>query len=324
VPAWPADVPVLGEEPALVVVGGEPAGWWAPAGSAAPAANFLEDPLQHAPEGTAVLRFEGVMLHRVWELVVRSAGQVARDVAALFVDAPAPAPPAGVHLIGDDPLILGAEVQIEPGVVLDTREGPIWLETGVRVRSFTRLCGPAYIGRETVLEGGSLSAVTVGPVCHLHGEVEETVVLGYSNKHHEGFLGHAYLGRWVNLGAFTTNSNLKNNYGTIDLWTPDGPLDTGEIKMGCLLGDHVKTGIGTLLNTGTVVEAACNLYGNEMPPKYVAPFSWGTGSALVEYECERFLRMAETMMSRRNVTLTDGLKRLLRAVAASRTNGAQP
>jgi UDP-N-acetylglucosamine diphosphorylase / glucose-1-phosphate thymidylyltransferase / UDP-N-acetylgalactosamine diphosphorylase / glucosamine-1-phosphate N-acetyltransferase / galactosamine-1-phosphate N-acetyltransferase len=91
--------------------------------------------------------------------------------------------------------------------------------------------------------------------------VEETVVLGYSNKAHDGFLGHAYLGRWVNLGALTTNSDLKNNYGTIRMWTPGGETDTGLIKLGCLLGDYVKTGIGALLNTGTVVGAGSNLFG---------------------------------------------------------------
>ncbi|HEX8246434.1 MAG TPA: hypothetical protein VF541_23215, partial [Longimicrobium sp.] len=130
----------------------------------------------------------------------------------------------------------------------------------------------------------------------------------YVNKAHDGHIGHAYLGAWVNLGAFTTNSDLKNNYSTVRLWTPDGETDTGEIKMGCLLGDHVKTGIGLLLNTGTVVGAGSNLYGAAMPPKYVAPFSWGTGEELTAYRVDKFLEVAERAMGRRSVELTPGMR----------------
>jgi hypothetical protein len=137
------------------------------------------------------------------------------------------------------------------------------------------------------------------------------VLLGYANKAHDGHLGHAYLGRWVNLGAETTNSDLKNNYGPVRLWTPDGERDTGTIKLGCLLGDHVKTGIGTLLNTGTVVGAGSNLYGAAMPPRYVPPFSWGTGEALVPYRLEKFLEVAARAMARRDVELTPKLQRQL-------------
>jgi UDP-N-acetylglucosamine diphosphorylase / glucose-1-phosphate thymidylyltransferase / UDP-N-acetylgalactosamine diphosphorylase / glucosamine-1-phosphate N-acetyltransferase / galactosamine-1-phosphate N-acetyltransferase len=137
-------------------------------------------------------------------------------------------------------------------------------------------------------------------------------VLGYSNKAHAGFLGHAYLGRWVNLGAMTTNSDLKNNYGTIRMWTPEGDADTGLIKLGCLLGDYVKTGIGSLLNTGTVVGAGSNLYGTAMPPKYVPPFSWGSGAELVAFDAERFLALTETVMKRRDLSLPASMREMLR------------
>jgi hypothetical protein len=112
----------------------------------------------------------------------------------------------------------------------------------------------------------------------------------------------------VNLGAETTNSDLKNNYSTIRLWTPDGEEDTGSIKMGCLLGDHVKTGIGLLLNTGTVVGAGSNLWGALLPPKYVPPFSWGSGSELTEYRLDRFLQVAERAMGRRGVQLSEATR----------------
>jgi hypothetical protein len=148
-------------------------------------------------------------------------------------------------------------------------------------------------------------------VCKIRGEFAESVALGWVNKAHDGHIGHAYLGAWVNLGAETTNSDLKNNYSTVRLWTPDGEADTGEMKIGCFLGDHVKTGIGLLLNTGTVVGAGSNLYGAEMPPKHVPPFSWGTGGVLEAYRVDRFLQVAERAMQRRGVTLSDGARRQL-------------
>jgi len=200
---------------------------------------------------------------------------------------------------------------VEPGAVLDVRAGPIWLETGSDVRAFTRLAGPAHIGRGTTLLGGAVSAVSIGPMCRIHGEVEESIILGYANKAHDGYLGHSYVGAWVNLGALTTNSDLKNNYGPVRVWTPAGEVEAGAIKLGCMLGDHVKTGIGTLLNTGTVVGAGSSIVGPGMPPKYVPPFTWGTGAEAAEYELEKFLTVAETVMRRRDVTLTAKQRALL-------------
>ena len=143
--------------------------------------------------------------------------------------------------------------------------------------------GWPFSGRNSIILGGVLSEVSIGPVCKVRGEVECSLILGYSNKGHDGFLGHAYLGRWVNLGAFTTNSDLKNSYGQVRVGGASGPVDTGLMKVGCFLGDHVKTGIGTFLNTGTVIGTGSNVFGGAMPPTYVPPFSWGSGHRLDEY-----------------------------------------
>ena len=151
----------------------------------------------------------------------------------------------------------------------------IRLDDGVEVRAGARLAGPVHAGVGSRLLGGPFDAVSAGPRCYLRGEIEETVVLGYTNKAHDGFLGHAYLGSWVNLGAMTTNSDLKNNYGSVRLGDRDGEIETGLIKLGCLIGDHVKTAIGTMLNTGTVVEAGANLFGDSRPPKWIRAFAWG-------------------------------------------------
>ncbi|MGH2811442.1 MAG: putative sugar nucleotidyl transferase [Actinomycetota bacterium] len=257
----------------------------------------------------------GRVLHNVWDLIALNAEQIETDFEAAASRSPRSTPALpGVHVIGGTAarVRLAANATVEPGVVFDVSSGPIWLEDGVSVRAFTRVQGPLFAGPGSALLGGAVTAVSVGPVCKVHGEIEESVILGYSNKAHDGFLGHAYLGRWVNLGALTTNSDLKNNYGTIRVWTPSGETDTGHIKIGCLLGDHVKTGIGVMLNTGTVVGAGSSIFGAVQPPKHVPPFRWGSGDSLVDYELARFLDTAKTVMARRQIDLSDGQASLLR------------
>jgi UDP-N-acetylglucosamine diphosphorylase / glucose-1-phosphate thymidylyltransferase / UDP-N-acetylgalactosamine diphosphorylase / glucosamine-1-phosphate N-acetyltransferase / galactosamine-1-phosphate N-acetyltransferase len=303
------------KEPGPVQIDGQTAGWFAPDGTPAPSADFFRNPAVADPPsgGGGAISLAGRLLERVWQLISENPEQIARDIAKRFPDPAPPSLPAGVHRLGDGAVVLGEGVQIEPGVVLDTRGGPIWLDADVQVRAFTRLAGPAYVGPGSSILGGPVETVSIGPVCKVRGELAESICLGYSNKQHDGHMGHAYLGRWVNLGAETTNSDLKNNYGTIRIWTPDGDTDTGVIKLGCLLGDHVKTGIGLLFNTGTVVGAGSNLFGAAMPPKFVPPFSWGSGSELTEYRVDKFLEVAERALGRRGVKLSAGMRGVLEA-----------
>jgi len=270
-------------------------------------------------DGDAPVEIEGRWIDAVWELMSENPAQTRRDIEANFPSG-SPTLPRGVEVLGSGTVSVGENVSFEPGVVLDTRSGPIRLDDEVTVRAFTRLAGPSYVGRGSVLFGGSLGAVSLGPVCKVRGEIEETVIAGYSNKAHDGFLGHSYLGRWVNLGALTTNSDLKNNYGPVRLRLPGGDVDTGLSKVGCFLGDHVKTGIGTVLNTGTLVGLGGNVFGGLMPPAYVPPFSWGAGSDLVPYRFDKFVQVAERVMARRNVDLTVGLRSVLERVW-DRTHG---
>jgi len=300
----------LPDRPALLVSHGRVVGCAIAPGDPAPEAAFFLDPDDHAPD-LPTHELEGTLIERVWDLMAGNADRVRRDLE----DAEHAAIPHDVHHLGTGPVSVGTDVQIAPGVVLDTRHGPIRLDDGVVIEPFTRLVGPAYIGHGTTLLGGPFDAVSIGPVCKVHGEVEESVILGYSNKAHDGFLGHAYLGMWVNLGALTTNSDLKNNYGDVRLWTPSGETATGSRKIGCFLGDHVKTAIGTMLNTGTVVEAGSNIFGG-MPPRYVPPFSWGAPDAV--YDIERFLDTAAIVLGRRDVSLTDAQRDLLRAAFRER------
>jgi UDP-N-acetylglucosamine diphosphorylase / glucose-1-phosphate thymidylyltransferase / UDP-N-acetylgalactosamine diphosphorylase / glucosamine-1-phosphate N-acetyltransferase / galactosamine-1-phosphate N-acetyltransferase len=141
-----------------------------------------------------------------------------------------------------------------------------------------------------------------GPECRVRGEVSASVFLGYSNKSHDGFVGHSILGHWVNLGAGTTTSNLKNTYGPVRLEVDGERIETGRINVGSLIGDHAKTAIGTMLGTGTVISAGANVFGAPMPPKYIPPFAWGcTKERMTE---EGFLRVAERVLARRNVAFS--------------------
>ncbi len=301
--------PTLPKDPATLVLGDRVVGWILPPRTRLPDPSLLREP-DHIP-GSVRLEVEGRILDAPWDLMRWNGDQVARDVPRFFPGYAVEDLP-GCHVLGDGLLSLGSDVTVEPGSVFDVREGPIRLADGVTVRSHTRLSGPAYVGPGSTLLGGVLSEVSIGPIGKVRGEVECSVILGYTNKAHDGFLGHAYLGRWVNLGAFTTNSDLKNNYGPVRVGGADGPRETNLMKVGCFLGDHVKTGIGTFLNTGTVVGAGSNLFGGAMPPTYVPPFSWGSGSDLTEFRLDKFLEVAIRAMGRRDMTLDAGMEEVLR------------
>lgn len=157
--------------------------------------------------------------------------------------------PAGTIVLGNPEAIALRGAELEPGVILDARKGAIILEQGVQVRSGTRIEGPAWVREGTWLLGGAMRHLSVGPHCRLHGEISSSVFMGYANKSHDGFVGHSLIGRWVNLGAGTITSNLKNTYGKISLTVGTERIETGRTNLGALIGDHVKTAIGTLLPT---------------------------------------------------------------------------
>jgi UDP-N-acetylglucosamine diphosphorylase/glucosamine-1-phosphate N-acetyltransferase len=259
----------------------------------------------------------------VWDLLRHLAETMTDDITRLAAMPGARGkPPEHSTILGKHPVVIrssphadssGSAAIIEPLVVFDTSGGPIMIDAGAHIHAFTRINGPCYIGRNATIMGGDISACSIGQVSKIRGEISSSIVLGYSNKGHDGFVGHSYFGRWVNLGAGTTTSNLKNTYGPVALWTPSGVRPTGMQFLGTLFGDHVKTGIGTNLTTGTVLGAGANVFGATMPPKVVAPFSWGSGEPYDLYKIDKFLSSAATVMSRRKQTLTDKMKRQLTA-----------
>lgn len=292
-----------------IMVDGRPAGWIVPEGDDAPIDEWMRTP-ERAPSDAEAIELDGHLLEHVWDLVDRNAEQLSADIEQLWPRDHAT--PEGMIRIGEHTVSLGDGAEIEPGVHVDVREGPVRLDDGARVEGPARITGPLYVGRDSTVLGGSVGVSSIGPVCLVHGEVTDSVFLGYDNKAHDGHIGHAYLGRWVNLGAFTTNSDLKNNYRTVRVWTLDGEKDTGLLKVGCFVGDHVKTGIGTVLNTGTVIGAGSNVFGGLMPPTVVPPFSWGAGSDLRDHRLEKFMETTQRVMARREQGLTPGVTRILR------------
>jgi UDP-N-acetylglucosamine diphosphorylase/glucosamine-1-phosphate N-acetyltransferase len=257
----------------------------------------------------------------VWDYIRLLPEMLADDAARLASSAPRAQPPAHASRIGEDAAVLLGEGDrlptIEPYVVLDTTHGPIVVDEEAVVHAFTRLIGPCYVGRKSTVMGGDVGTSAIGPVCKVRGEMSNTIMLGYANKGHDGFIGHSYLGRWVNIGASTVTSNLKNTYGTVSLWTPEGLRDTGMQFLGTLFGDHVKTGIGLRLTTGTVLGAGANVY-DRMPTKAVAPFSWGDGPPYSVYRIDKFIETAERMMGRRQLSLGERGRRHLETVHANR------
>jgi UDP-N-acetylglucosamine diphosphorylase/glucosamine-1-phosphate N-acetyltransferase len=189
----------------------------------------------------------------------------------------------------------------------------------VEVRHGTRLEGPVFVGTNSKVLGGFIRASAFGPECRVHGEIAASVFLGYANKSHDGFVGHSVVGCWVNLGALTTTSNLKNTYGPVRLDLPGERIETGRQNLGTLFGDHAKTAIGTMLATGTVVGAGANVFGGP-PAKRVPPFAWGSEGD-ERLTGEGFLVVAERVMTRRHVDLTPARRRSLERTFARGTSG---
>jgi UDP-N-acetylglucosamine diphosphorylase/glucosamine-1-phosphate N-acetyltransferase len=261
----------------------------------------------------------GWWLDEVWDLIRHLPDMLASDVQ-LRLDAldTVSAAETGAAVIGAHAARVERGASVEPYVVFDVSAGPVLVRRGATVQSFTRLVGPCYLGEDSMVAGGRIAASSIGEHCRAHGELSMTVFLGHANKSHDGFVGHSYLGRWTNLGASTVTSNLKNTYGPVALWTPEGQRDTGMQFLGSMIGDHAKTAIGTRLTTGSVIGTGANIFGTSMPPKVVAPFSWGGTSDAPIYDLDKFLGVAERVMVRRHVALSERVRRWLTAAHAAR------
>lgn len=258
----------------------------------------------------------------LWDLIRHNAQQIIEDFQlsqTSIVTRQQAVPDPDCLVYHWDDIYLSPGVRVDGQVVLDARGGPIYVGPDAVICAHTRVEGPAFIGAGSQLVGGRIrEGCSFGPQCRVGGEVEESIFHGYTNKYHDGFIGHAYLGEWVNLGALTTNSDLKNNYGSVKVELPGGLLNTGQSKVGSFVGDHVKTGIGTLLTTGMVIGFGTNLFGGGLAGQRFLPgFLWGGKDGFVEYELKKAVETAEAVLPRRGRELGPAAKALFAKISAS-------
>jgi UDP-N-acetylglucosamine diphosphorylase/glucosamine-1-phosphate N-acetyltransferase len=230
----------------------------------------------------------------------------------------------GVTALNPYNIWIAERVDLKPGVVLDASDGPIILDEGVKVLPNAVIMGPAYIGKKSTIKAGAkiYGGTSIGPVCKVGGEVEGCIFQAYSNKQHDGFLGHAYVGEWVNLGADTNNSDLKNNYKNVKFhsYAQGDKIDSGTMFLGAMIGDHAKLGINSSINTGCVIGLGSNLWGPDLVSDHIPEFSWGQAKDLVPYRIEDFLETAATVKRRRLLDLT-GAEKSLYSDIWKRTHG---
>jgi UDP-N-acetylglucosamine diphosphorylase/glucosamine-1-phosphate N-acetyltransferase len=211
-------------------------------------------------------------------------------------------------------------VFIEEGVkiraaVLNAEDGPIYIGKGAEIQEGSLIRGPFALCEYSVVNmGGKMRAdTTIGPYSKVGGEISNSVIFGYSNKAHDGFMGNSVIGEWCNLGADTNTSNLKNNYGTVQIYSykNKGQINTGKQFCGLVMGDHSKAGINTMFNTGTVVGVGSNIFGAGFPDKFIPSFSWGGAQGLETFRLDKAYEVAEKAMARRKMPLTEEDRNIL-------------
>ncbi|MCL4546981.1 MAG: GlmU family protein [Bacteroidetes bacterium] len=213
-------------------------------------------------------------------------------------------------------IFISSGAVIDPFVFMDASNGPIYIGKNAYVMSHTVIQGPAFIGNDTLVKSHAAiyHNTSIGEVCKVGGEVESSIIHSYSNKQHEGFLGHSYLGSWVNLGASTNNSDLKNNYSNVSVLLNGKPIDTNSQFVGLIMGDHSKTAINTMFNTGTVIGVSCNVFGAGFPSRYLPSFSWGGSDLLQTYDINKSIEAAKVVTARRGIAMSENEINLLKYI----------
>ncbi len=271
-------------------------------------------------EGLPEERVDGAtLISRLWHLLDDLRERITADFGALgHRGRDGATVHDGAILIAPENMYFAPSSVVRPGAILNAEGGPIYLGEHAVVGEGAIGFGPFYLGPHAKLRAGvRLDGLAAGPYSELGGEVKASIVQAYSNKVHDGYLGNSYLGRWCNLGADTNTSNLKNDYGEVSMWDPVAGafVGTDRGRLGLIMGDHSKCSINTMFNTGTVVGVFCNLFGAGFPPRHVPDFSWGGSDGFVDYRLEKALRVAEAVMERRDVPLTEADRALLASLS---------
>ena len=308
-PPGDGDSPWIGlhdGRPAFALVGPDRASALEPLG--------VDDWFENALEQLEAREVGGDWIDRPWDLVAKNAEMITRDFARDGRVGVSNRHLATAAIVGPvNRLFIHETARVDPYTVFDTTDGPITVGPSVWVQPFTRIEGPSHIGRDSQLFRAELrGGVTIGPNCRIGGEVEASIIQGRCNKSHEGFLGHAYLGEWVDLGGITSNSGLRNDHG--EVYVPIGgiPVATGMTKVGCFIGDHSRTGIGSMLDSGTTIGVMCNIVPSGLlVPKHVPSFSsLMFGKVAPGLPIGELLATAKVVMERRNRVFTETQEQL--------------
>lgn len=255
-----------------------------------------------------------LIVNFIWDIFSKNTEAIAADFDLVTKGRKsAPLSKSNKH-IGKGKIFIEKGASVEAAII-NTSKGNVYIGEDAVIMEGCLIRGPFAMGEHAELKMGAkiYGATTLGPYSKVGGEVNNSVVFGYSSKAHDGFIGNSVLGEWCNLGADTNNSNLKNNYGNVKLWNyaQQEMIDTGLQFCGLFMGDHSKCGINTMFNTGTVVGVNANIFGGDFPINFIRSFSWGGAEEFVDYKLEKALSVAEKVMARRNILLTDEDKKIL-------------
>ena len=261
--------------------------------------------------GKNIINYKGeipILINNRWELLSVNAAAISNDIDLIKESISYQKIPKDVIVIGPKDSIYLEEGAILSACTLNSKEGPIYISKGAEVMEGALIRGPVALCENAVVKMGAkiYGASTIGPFCKVGGELSNVIFQSYSNKGHDGFLGNSYIGEWCNLGADTNVSNLKNNYDSVRSYCYEKKeeVNTGLQFLGLFMGDHSKTGINSMFNTGAVVGVSCNLYGAGFFPKHTLSFSWGEPNALEPFRIEKSLEYANKMMERRSEKLS--------------------
>lgn len=255
-----------------------------------------------------------------WDIFSQCGREIAADFAMLTAGRTSQPLSASNTVIGDPSLVFLEEGARVEGAWLNTTGGPIYLDKDAEIMEGCMVRGPFALGEHSALKMGAkiYGPSSFGPHCKVGGEVNNSVIFGYSNKAHDGFLGNSVLGEWCNIGADSNNSNLKNNYAEVKLWHygKKSFIRTGLQFCGLIMGDHSKCGINTMFNTGTVVGVSANIFGSGFPRNFIPSFSWGGAGGLSEYKLADAIATAKLVYARRNMEFDETEQEIFRYIHA--------
>lgn len=251
---------------------------------------------------------ECIRIETTWDIFQKNDAAIREDFELLTQDCFSQPIPKSVNVIAPENVFIEEGAKLE-FVTLNASTGPIYIGKNAEIMEGSVIRGPFALCEEAQVKLGTkiYGATTVGPHCRVGGEINNSVLFAYSNKGHDGFLGNSVLGEWCNIGADSNNSNLKNNYEEVKLWSYESERfeKTGLQFCGLMMGDHSKCGINTMFNTGTVVGVSTNIFGSGFPRNFVPSFSWGGASGFTTYMTNKAFETAKIVMSRRHLAFTE-------------------